>query len=244
MLLDALDQRNFITVNTRAVQLFGLDSAFYLTELFTIYTKAKDKKKLFNGDFFKIDRAYVTTRTSLTEEQQLICDANLMKVGIMTRDSNDPNMIKIDPTQYLTLIASEDVSLYNDVKKKMRTIKPKGVKGSQRQIVINNLKNSIECSNYELLTALRDWVDGIYANPNGFLSKTAIKVFQDTLNNYTQGDLDIALRIVQIATIQGYKNCDWAIKIYEESQKKGTTKGVRVTQQAVATKNDLSNVSY
>ena len=244
MLLDALDQRNFITVNTRAVQLFGLDSAFYLTELFTIYTKAKDKKKLLDGDFFKIDRGYVTTRTSLTEEEQLICDANLMKVGIMVRDNDDPNIIKIDPTQYLTLISSEDVSLYNDVKKQMKALKPKGVKGSQRQIIINNLKNGIECSNYELLTALREWVDGVYANPKGFLSKTAIKLFQDTLNNYTQGDLDMALRIVQIATIQGYKNCDWAIKIYEESQRKGTTKGVRVTQQEVATETDLSNVSY
>lgn len=244
MLLDALDQRNFITVNTRAVQLFGLDSAFYLTELFTIYTKAKDKKKLLDGDFFKIDRGYVTTRTSLTEEEQLICDANLMKVGIMIRDNDDPNIIKIDPTQYLTLISSEDVSLYSDVKKQMKALKPKGVKGSQRQIIINNLKNGIECSNYELLTALREWVDGVYANPKGFLSKTAIKLFQDTLNNYTQGDLDMALRIVQIATIQGYKNCDWAIKIYEESQRKGTTKGVRVTQQEVATETDLSNVSY
>lgn len=244
MLLDALDQRNFITVNTRAVQLFGLDSAFYLTELFTIYTKAKDKKKLLDNDFFKIDRNYVMTRTSLTEEEQLICDANLMKVGIMTRDNDDPNIIKIDPTQYLTLISSEDVSLYSDVKKQMKALKPKGVKGSQRQIIINNLKNGIECSNYELLTALREWVDGVYANPKGFLSKTAIKLFQDTLNNYTQGDLDMALRIVQIATIQGYKNCDWAIKIYEESQRKGTTKGVRVTQQEVATETDLSNVSY
>ena len=67
----------------------------------------------------------------------------------------------------------------------MKVQKPKGTKESQRQQYINMLKNSIECSNYELLTALRDWVDGVYARPNGFLSKSAIKIFQDTLNSYT-----------------------------------------------------------
>lgn len=244
MLLDALDQRNYITVNTRAVQLFGLNAAFYLTELFTIYTKAKDRGKLVDDHFFKIDRKYVTSRTSLSSEEQLICDANLIKTGVMQKNSDDPDIIKINPNQYLSLLASEDVKLIEDIKKQMKIVKPKGVKASQRQIVINNLKNGIVCSNYELLTALRDWVDGIYANPKGFLSKTAIKVFQDTLNNYTKGDLDVALRIVQIATIQGYKNCDWAIKIYEESQKRGVTKGVRVTQQEVAQENDLSDIAF
>lgn len=244
MLLDALDQRNYITVNTRAVQLFGLNAAFYLTELFTIYTKAKDKGKLIDDHFFKVDRKYLTARTSLSTEEQLICDANLIKVGVMKKSVDDPDIIKIDPNQYLSLLSNEDVRLVDDIRKQMKTLHPKGVKASQRQIIINNLKNGIECSNYELLTALRNWVDGVFANPKGFLSKTAIKVFQDTLNNYTKGDLDMALRIVEIATIQGYKNCDWAIKIYEESQKKGITKGVRVTQQEVAQKNDLSDIAF
>lgn len=243
MLLDALDQRNFITVNTRAVRLFGLDAAFYLTELFTIYTKAKDKGKLIDEDFFKIDRTYITSRTSLTTEEQLICDANLIRVGVMKKSADDPNIIKINPNQYLSLISSEDVKLVEDVRKQMKVLKPKGVKASQRQIIINSLKNSIECSNYELLTALRDWVDGVFANPKGFLSKTAIKAFQTTLNNYTQGDLDKALRIVQIATIQGYKNCDWAIKIYEEGQNKYNNRGHAITQ-GVATKDDLSDIVF
>ena len=114
----------------------------------------------------------------------------------------------------------------------------------QNDNVINELKDSISCSNYELLTALRNWVDSIYARPNGFLSKTAITIFQNTLNEYTKGDLDLALRIVQIASVQGYKNCEWAIALYEKDQKqksKVQKERIRITEQVVASKEDLSD---
>ena len=147
----------------------------------------------------------------------------------------------------LSLLCSEDVKLYEDVKKQMKVQKPKGTKESQRQQYINMLKNSIECSNYELLTALRDWVDGVYARPNGFLSKSSIKIFQDTLNSYTQGDLDLALRVVQIATVQGYRDCQWAINMLQDSEKrkqKQNNTQIRVTEQQVATKKDLSDIVF
>ena len=108
----------------------------------------------------------------LGEEEQLICDHNLMMLSILKKSPEDPNKIKLDLNLYLSTIASEDVKLIEDVRKQMKVLHPKNVKQSQRQIQINTLKNCIECSNYELLTALRDWVDGVYARPNGFLSKT------------------------------------------------------------------------
>ncbi len=95
---------------------------------------------------------------------------------------------------YLSILNDEDVNLIKDVRKQMKVMHPKGIKQTQRQLQINALKNCIECSNYELLTALREWVDGVYTRPNGFLSKLAIKTFQNTLNNYTKGDLDLALK--------------------------------------------------
>ena len=112
--------------------------------------------------------------------------------------------------------------------------------------MINELKNSIVCSNYELLTALRDWVDGVYARPGGFLSKSSIKLFQDTLNNYTQGDLDLALAVVRVATIQGYRDCTWAINLYESNKAKANSNinKVRTTEQNVATEDDLGDVVF
>lgn len=247
MLLDIFDNDNSISVNYKAIQIFGLHTAVYLTELINIYKKAIRKNKLVDNDYFKVDRKYIYNILSLTDEEQIVCDLNLIKTSILKKSNDDPNVLKLDIKLYLSLLSSEDLKLYENVKKQMRVQKPKGTKESQRQQLINSLKNSIECSDYELLTALRGWVDGVYSRPNGFLSKSAIKIFQDTLNNYTQGDLDLALRVVQIATVQGYRDCQWAINMLEESEKrkKSTLRtAVRVTDQEVASKDDLSDTIF
>ena len=241
MLIDIFSEDNSININYKAISLFGLNTAAYFTLLISIYKKALRKNKV-DGEYFTLDRDYVRKTLGLSEEEQLICDHNLMMLSILKKSADDPNKIKIDFNLYVSTLASEDVKLIENVRKQMKVLHPKTVKKSQRQILINNLKDSIQCSNYELLTALRGWVDGVYARPNGFLSKAAIKLFQDTLNNYTKGDLDLALRIVQIATVQGYKDCQWAINIYERDMRIKQSVAAykpRVTEQRVATAADL-----
>lgn len=247
MLLDVFDNDNSISVNYKAISIFGLPTAVYLTELINIYKKATRKNKLINETYFKVDRNYINSILTLSTEEQLTCDLNLIKTSILKKSNDDPDVLKLDINLYLSLLTSNDIKLTEDVRKQMKIQKPKGLKTSQRQYMINGLKNSIECSNYELLTALRNWVDGVYARPNGFLSKSSIKIFQDTLNNYTKGDLDLALRIVQIATVQGYRDCTWAINMFEDSEKhkfKQAGSNVRVTEQEVATKEDLSDTVF
>lgn len=247
MLVDIFDNNNSISINYKTIQVFGLPTAVYLTELINIYKKAIKKNKLTDDDYFKVDRKYISNILSLSSEEQIICDLNLIKTSVLKKDPNDPDTLKLDVKLFLSILSSDDFSLYENIKKQMRVSKPKGTKASQRQQMINGLKESIECSNYELLTALRGWVDGVYARPNGFLSRSAIKLFQDTLNNYTKGDLDLALRVVQIATIQGYRDCQWAINMLEESEKRkrqAARNAVRVTDQTVATKKDLSDTVF
>lgn len=241
MLMDIFNEDNSITINYKAITLFGLNTAAYLTLLISIYRKATRKNRLEN-DFFKLDRSYIQELLGMSVEEQLVCDGNLLKLSIIRKSPDDPNRIKVDLKLYLSLLNDSDLKLIEDVRKSMKVTRPKGLKQSQRQIQINNLKNCIQCSNYELLTALRDWVDGVYANPKGFLSKASIKVFQDTLNNYTKGDLDLALRIVQIATVQGYRDCNWAINLYEKESK--PRQNVRVTEQEVASKDNLSDTIF
>ena len=247
MLLDVFDNDNSISVNYRTIQIFGLPTAVYLTELINIYKKATRKNKLVEDGYFKVDRKYVNNVLCLTPEEQIICDLNLIKTSVLKKSSDNPDILKIDIKLYLSLLCSEDMKLYDDVKKQMKVQKPKGTKESQRQQYINVLKNSIECSNYELLTALREWVEGVYASPTGFLSKSSIKIFQDTLNSYTKGDLDLALRVVQIATVQGYRDCQWAINMLEDSEKrkkKQNNSQIRVTEQEVADKKQLSDIVF
>lgn len=245
MLLDILNEDNSISINLKAIKIFGLSTAAYLTELISIYKKAFRKNKL-KDNYFKVDRKYITDKLGLSVDEQLVCDANLQKTSILKYSKDNPNELTLDLQLYLSSIASEDVKLIDDVRKQMKVLKPKNLKISQRQLMINELKNSIVCSNYELLTALRDWVDGVYARPGGFLSKSSIKLFQDTLNNYTQGDLDLALAVVRVATIQGYRDCTWAINLYESNKSKvnSNINKVRTTDQNVATEEDLGDVVF
>lgn len=242
MLLDIFDEDNSIIINCKAIKVFGLSTAAYFSTLIKIYKKAYKKKKL-EDNYFKVDRDYIQSLLGMPIEEQLVCDANLIKISVLNKSTDDPNKIKLDLNMYLSILNDEDVTFIKDIRKQMKVMHPKGIKQTQRQLQINTLKNCIECSNYELLTALREWVDGVYTRPNGFLSKLAIKTFQNTLNNYTKGDLDLALKIVQIASIQGYRNCEWAINEYERSLKfKSENKtSLRVTPQSVAKEEDLSN---
>ena len=55
MLLDVFDNDNSISVNYRTIQIFGLPTAVYLTELINIYKKATRKNKLVEDGYFKVD---------------------------------------------------------------------------------------------------------------------------------------------------------------------------------------------
>lgn len=142
-----------------------------------------------------------------------------MKLNVLTKHKDDPDLISFNVLNFLAIVTGEDPEDIKKVKKEMKSSTTKAKKETQKSIMIKNLKESITCSNYELLTALREWVDSICNNPKyGWLSKTAIKNFQDTLYDYTKGDLDMALRIVQIASIQCYRDCSWAIQVYEKDK--------------------------
>lgn len=219
MLIDVLNSDNYITFNITVAQLFGLENAVYISELLNIQKKAATKKKLVDDTYFKLDRKYIFNRTTLSAEEQLQIDKALMKLNVLTKHKDDPDLISFNVLNFLAIVTGEDPEDIKKVKKEMKSSTTKAKKETQKSIMIKNLKESITCSNYELLTALREWIDSICNNPKyGWLSKTAIKNFQDTLYDYTKGDLDMALRIVQIASIQCYRDCSWAIQVYEKDK--------------------------
>lgn len=246
MLEDLLNSNNYLMINLTSVQVLGLRNTVYIAELLNIHKKAAMKSKLIDEEYFKVDREFIATRTSLSIDDQLKCDLNLSKVGIIKKHKEDPDVIKLDTYLYAQIVTSEDESTINKISSKVKVENPKGLKVTQKQLMIKKWQDKLECSNYELLTALRDWEE-IVINKFGYLSNAIVNTFQETLNNYTQGDLDVALAIVKIATIQGYRDCQWAINVYEKDkqikrnqQMTAQTRMPRVTQQKVATEDDIS----
>ena len=182
-------------------------------------------------------------RTTISLEDQLKVDDICCKNELMFKHDDNPDILKLNIKMLVQILSAEDEKLINDLQK---CFQKKPSKETKKIAITKALQDSIVCSNYELLTALRNWVESICSKPNGFLSKTVIETFQNTLNNYTKGDLDLALRLVEIATIQGYKDCSWAINVYErdlkfKKQNEAKLNNLpRVTEQKVASSETIN----
>lgn len=215
MLIDLLNSANYIMVNKDAIRIFGLHTAVYCSELLNIYKKAYIKNKLIEGSAFVVDRNYITKQTSLTIEDQLKCDINLSKIQIVQISKEDKDVIKFDVEKFASLLSSEDIKLLDKVSKKVN-VNAKGSKEAQRERIILNLKESIICNNFDLLTALRNWIDTIMSDPNKYLSKAQVQLFKERLDDYANQNIELALAIVNQAIIHQYIDCQWAINAYEK----------------------------
>ena len=49
------------------------------------------------------------------------------------------------------------------------------------------------------------------------MSAKSVKVGQKLVDEASGRDLDIALKIIEIATVNGYKDMTWAVKTYKEN---------------------------
>lgn len=156
MFTHILNYSNYLSFNIQLAHIIGLNPAIYCAELINIYCKAQKKNKLIDADYFKVDRKYIFNQTTLSIEDQLKIDANLIKINVLSKHQDDPDVIKIDIQLVASIIESNDSMLLEDIGAKVKIKSPKGTRETARQRIKNELKNSIQCSNYELLTALRD----------------------------------------------------------------------------------------
>lgn len=221
-------------VNIDAIHRFGLQLATYCAALLNVSKKAQTKKKIYNGKFFKLDREYITNQTSLTLEEQYACDKNLAKISVINVDEKDPDLIHIDVEQFASILASEDIKLVAKVSEKVKVANPKGVKEASRKHYIQNLKQSFECKTPEIMFALYGWIDTLMADPGRYISAVQVRLFKDKLDDYCNGDIEKAKRIIELATSHGYSDCEWAINLYERSNKMistSNTSQIRVTEQ-------------
>ena len=222
MLIDLLATDNLANYNIKIAQIMGLHTAIYINELINISNKATQKNKLVADKFFVLDRKYITKRTTLALEEQLAIDTKLHKVGVMQKADNEIDLIYLDIEKLAEIISSDDSEYLDKVKKKtqVKTAALPGMKMTLRQKQAEELKQSLTITHPELKAAYEGWIEGVYANPKGFLSKSAVKVFIDTIDQFANGYLDVALSVINIATVGGWRDATWAIDKYNEQQSK------------------------
>ena len=221
MLTDLMCTDNYAMFNIKVANVMGLHAAVYVNEILNITQKAQQKRKIVDG-YVTIDRDYVHRRTTIFPEEQISIDKKLVGIGVLSVAEDNPDNIQLSVDTLANLVAADDANLLKKVTKltEVKSVVQSSTKMSMRQKTILELKDFIKCSNEELLSAYRDWVDGVYANPKGYLSKRAIIVFQRDVDEFARGDLDLALKIIEIATINGWRCAEWAINTFKKDYAK------------------------
>lgn len=209
MLIELISGNAYLSVNKKLITILGMQNAVYLSHML-------EKAYMNNSETVNLSRKEIESIFLLTVEEQRNCEVILNKSNIIEFEDNgsDEISVKINASGVTTLLTTEDPTVINKVKKSARA-GGTPVKGkSERQQYKERLKYSIKAPNDELLKAYQDWVDGVYANPSGFLSKRAIESFQKEVDEFAKGDLDLALKIIEIAAVRGYKICKYAVNVF------------------------------
>ena len=245
MLIDVISSSSYLTFNVNVAHVIGLVNAVYCAELLDIYNKARKKKKLDDNNYFIVNRDYVKNRTSIKLDEQYLCDASLSKIGLVITSKENPDKICFDVEQFLKIIAEEDSKTLDTITKKILLPKNKqDAKELRREKKKLELKAAIDVDNVKLTQALNSWIDVVFESKNMIVD--TVKDFQKTLMSYCCGDVNKAIEIVNIARLQTWTNCVWAIENYEKAQallSKDKTK-VKTTKPKIASNTNLSNKKF
>ena len=218
MLLDLLSLDNYVSYNIKVAEILGLHAAIYLSELMNINDKAIRKSKT-KDNFFTVDRKYITQRTTLSENEQLKLDNQFLEIGLLKIDEECKNTMTLDIAVLTTMLAGDE-KVITELKKFVKaSAKPKPqTKSTKVQEQCELMKTYIRTTNEELRAAYCDWIDAVYMKL-GWMSKRAVTVGEDLVDETSNHDLDVALKIVDIATVNGYKDMTWAVKMYNDNYK-------------------------
>ncbi len=216
MLIDLLSMDNYVHYNIKIAQILGLHAAIYISELLNINEKAVRKDKV-SDNCFIVDRNYIERRTTLSKDEQKEIDAVLLNLGILKTAEGNDDGLTLDLTILTSLVSAEPISL-EKLEKVITAAKNSKPKRTKSDAIRDNLKEKIVATNAELRAAYEEWIDAVYAK-QGWMSAKSVTVAQTTIDNYCNHNLDLALHIIEIASINGYRDIQWAINSYEKDYK-------------------------
>ena len=212
MLIDLISMSNYGYYNIQIANILGLETAVYLGILLDINSKAIRKNKI-TDNYFTVDRKYITSRTTLNEDKQVAIEKTLKDIGILTISEESKNSFNINISALYTIIGEDDSTVIKDIKK---IVSKKANSRSKADAIKDTLKANIVTSNEELRTAYCDWIDAVYAK-QGWMSKKSVVSAQTLIDDFADHNLDVALKIIEIASINGYRDMEWALNNYKQN---------------------------
>ena len=212
MLIELLSSSNYVNFNVKLAQILGLKPAIYLSQIMDINEKAIRKNKV-DQNFFTIDRKYVESRTTLTKDEQVSIEKDLLNIGILEKNPDKRNTICLNITMLTSIMMTPDEDLLKDI-----SSLSKAKKRTKSEVIEENLKANVLTVNTELRDAYYEWIEAVLTK-KGMMTKAAVIHAQPTLDSFSNRNLDVALKVLQIAAIHGYEDIQWAINSYNKDFK-------------------------
>jgi hypothetical protein len=223
--LDLFDE---IRLNKKLVKLAGFEVAAYWAELQSILKQVVKKQTMDELGFFILDRDFVERETTLSISKQLKCDEKLLSLGVMMKDPENPNRIAIAVNGMVAVITDEDT---NKLKKSGKT--SADAKAAKIAGIKSTMKKAILTTDPDLVFAYGQWIDGMIDAQNCKFTKAVVQLFEKTVSQYTT-DKQTQLKIIEIATINSYKDATWAInRIYNSG--KFVSNATKLPEQKICT---------
>jgi hypothetical protein len=213
--VDILSPDAYGRFNRKLAQLTSLAVAVYWSEILDISTKVLKKGKFDSNGFFKLDRKYIETRTTLKVETQLEADAVLNNLGVLESNEDDPDQIRVKLETAISILADDTFKIDRGAKKRVGASKAQQA-ASKKAGVISTMKGLLRETDPELLELYKGWVDSVYAG-KWFLTKTIIYDFEDAINKYTS-DKKVKESLLHIAVQTGYREFEWIKGRYEQNR--------------------------
>jgi hypothetical protein len=212
--LDLFDE---LKLNKKLVRIAGFEVAAYWAELQSISRQVVKKQTMDEKGFFTLDRAYVERETTLTVARQLKCEERLISLGVIMKDSEDPNRLAISISAMVEVITDEDTTKLkrtSAVKADAKAAKIAGIKSTMKKALVE--------TDPEVRAAYERWIDGMIDAANCRFTKAVVQVFEKTVSEYTTNKA-IRLKIIEIATTNSYKDATWAINKLSGGQRAAGT---------------------
>lgn len=215
MYLDLFDE---LRLNKRLVKLAGFEVAAYWAELQSILKQVVKKHAADEQGFFILDRDYVERETTLTVNKQLKCDDKLISLGVMLKDETNPNRLAIAVNGIVAVITDEDTAKLKKtsaVKKDEKAAKIAGIKATMKKAILE--------PDPDIRAAYERWIEGMIDAANCRFTKAVVQLFEQTVTDYTP-DKTKRLKIIEIATVNSYKDATWAINRLSSTRPNVATK--------------------
>jgi len=171
---------------------------------------------LTNDEYFCVDRNYVQSITTFDVSEQIEIETLLINLGILRKQENEEsNALFLDVSMLTSIMMSENETLVSDIQK-VTAATTKSKKKTKTEAIKDEMKSFVIATNQELREAYFDWIDSVFAK-QGWMSKKSVVSAQQVIDEFSHRNLDVALKVIEIASISGYRDMTWAVNTYKSN---------------------------